>query len=172
VDQSAEQNRNMKKNFLLLLLFSPTLVPTYHISTIERKDGVVHQSTSTIQKEKIFEEVITLDLEGLPSLVLKKLLKPEVDAVQMGGENVVHYNYDLSLLAKEQIIPLDETEAGQTVWLKPFGIQELKFVGAGEAWITEGKKTLVAEQFNLSGEVLKGEDKHRWTIEYALGVQK
>lgn len=189
------------KKFLLLLLSVSALAKEpekiYHLSYVEKRDNVVRELSARITGNEIFldklegvfpkdlkskppwyltgfpsfEETTQLELEGLPPLALKRSFE-KLSELSLVNYHLTKYRVRLVLQTKEEVIPLNDDEAKQNDVLRPLGIQEIALQGEGELWSNEDKTMIVAEQFFLSGLVVRGEKKEKWQMEWAKALEK
>ena len=110
---------------------------------------------------------ITITLNGLPPLILKKEIKLEKEESIL-GEPLGRYKLFLELHAKQEVIPLTEEEITQNELLKPLGIDAVQLKGEGSLWMLEEKKQIVAEEFFLSGHVTQNNKQEPVHVEWAF----
>lgn len=166
----------MKGLLLFFLLFS----------YVEKRDGVERYLTARRDGDEIFIDALagkfpdnlraappwylsgfdpslptlTLLLEGLPPLTLRRDFDPDKPG-----------HYRLHLQSRSEVIPLNEEEALKNAELRPFGVREIRLEGEGRLKLDADGKKDVAEEFVLSGTVVREDKTEALSIQWAFGSQ-
>lgn len=117
------------------------------------------------------EPAVSFALEGFPPLPLRREFEPQGSVSVLDG-TYEKYRQHLLLQAAAEIIPLGEEEVLLNEKLKPFGVSDAVLEGEGEVWIDAESRSVVAEQFVLSGEVVRNGKKEHWQMEWARGKRE
>ncbi|MDO8526784.1 MAG: hypothetical protein Q7T03_03745 [Deltaproteobacteria bacterium] len=179
--------------FLVLAMGLPS--SDYHVSYIEKQNGITRHVTARVQNQDIFidklegtfpkdmrtappwylkglpplEENVTMEIEDLPALPLKRKFEKQKEELFL-GKKIIHYRVTLEMKAKSEILPLNDEEAAQNALLNPFGIQEVRLEGDGNAWFDPEKKINVTEEFVLKGQIVKNGKPSPLSIDWAKGL--
>lgn len=140
----------------------------YQVAAWEDRGGHIQESSKRVMENS--QKPISLQIKGLPPLNIKKQIASEKSR-KLLGMVIRHYQYDLSIMAKEEVIPLNDQEIEINERLRSFKIQKVDLAGKGELWIDQNNKKIVAEKYSLEGYVTKKNKKEFWKLHWARGIE-
>lgn len=173
----AKMGQGRRLIFILIFLLPGTSLLSKEPRTFfihqQKKDGVVQKNLksypSDLQADSFLNGKAVLKLEGWPLIPVDVAIESSQQEDFL-GEAVLHHHFNLSIKAKEEIIPLNEKESKMNVTLRPYLIQEIDLKGEGDLWISKENNFVVAEKFFLLGPVLRQEKREEWDLSWARGA--